>query len=127
MEGNDLQLCPVASRKAQPIGLFDMLGNVSEWTMIRPRSLMSVNGMLAVVRFGQLRIAVRSASRFCHPRNACQGTQKSSFRVVRTLREQPLELPDGVELMIARKDLPAQLGHCIASFSANGKICLRHY
>jgi serine/threonine protein kinase/formylglycine-generating enzyme required for sulfatase activity len=106
MEGVESQLCPVASRKPNPNGLFDMLGNISEWTN-DPVSLSHQRQRHA--RGGSVWTttdAVRTASRFAILERMPKAHEKLGFRVARTLRQIPLELPEGVALLAAPNDLP---------------------
>ena len=98
---------PVASLKPNSFGLFDMLGNVSEWIHSDPNHPEDEKGRRRI-RGGSAwtpLAAMRSASRFHYP--SSETSEKIGFRVARTILRRPIQ-SKGPEDILHRVEL--QLG-----------------
>ncbi len=101
-------LSPVALRKPNAFGFFDMLGNISEWTndqvyIDRERRRRLRGGSVWTPHDG-----LRSAARYYIAERLLVASERTGFRVARTLRSETFELPDGLSLQVGMLD-PTQI------------------
>ncbi len=104
-EVTDKTLAPVATRKPNPYGLFDTLGNISEWTT---DALYAGGERNRRVRGGSVWTqfdSVRTAARFQILERMPKAHERVGFRLARTLRLAPLPLPESVSLALHRPQL----------------------
>jgi serine/threonine protein kinase/formylglycine-generating enzyme required for sulfatase activity len=94
------KLATVAHRKPNANGMFDMLGNISEWT----NDLLYVeNDRSRRVRGGSVwtpRSGVHTAAQYWMSERLVKPSERLGFRVARTLRSEPLGLPAGLNLYV---------------------------
>lgn len=102
---DEKELQPIASRKPNMLGLFDMLGNISEWT----NDVHIVDGnRQRRARGGSVWTtieSVRSAARFSIRERMPRAHDRMGFRVARTLKPSKLELASNVQLQVAAMGL----------------------